>query len=70
MTTDEIREQIEALGGEVPTEGTGKDGAVVKADLEGALEALEISREGDILQGEGLPEGTRRTRNGNLSVRH
>lgn len=39
-TTDELRAEIEARGGTVPTEGSGKDGAVLKADLEEALAAL------------------------------
>lgn len=39
-TNDELIAEIQARGGEVPTKGSGTNDAVVKADLEAALEDL------------------------------
>lgn len=69
MTTAEITEKIEALGGTLPTEGSGANDAVVKADLEATLAELVDTEATEAVTDE-LPEGAFINRNGNIQVRH
>lgn len=57
---DDLIEEIERRDGEIPTEGSGKNGSVLVEDLEAVLAELPEVPAG--------AKGLRRTRNGNFRV--